>query len=365
MTKINVYEWIKNGKIVRKSLTIISALAIAGSASGCMDESSKDNNNSQNSSISKSYRNDRKYDATKIKNNGTISEAVLADLYASSGLIDVMNGKYNLDEIKSLNANQKSAIYEIAEHLKKHLNASDKDSAKKELDEIIKAIGNFYGEKGIIETMNDILYNSLPTGSNITTEQISPGQIEFVNEKGIVSPISVVKNSLGYGNAIEASFFDHYSLAYLMNQGYACGTGEVSEELDNIVVLIHICKAYGEDGLKEFKDRNNNSYLGNKKMFADVLSYPGAYEAMLDGGIYDNFNVVSVFGGNFDVKVGNQLFYTINIDENETVVEELSLLNKKEISSDELKKNSLMDDVVLALPKSYESEQNKVRQKVV
>lgn len=362
MSKINVVKLIKNGKIVPKSLAILTALALAGSTSSCSEESAKDNN--QNSSISKSYENDRKYDATKIKNNGTLSDAVLADLYASSGLIDVMNGNYNLDEIKCLSDTQKTAIYEIAKHLNKHLNASNEDSAKKELDEIIKNIGDFYGEKGTKEVMNDILSNFLPKGSNITTEKVSVNQIEFVNEKGVVSPISVVKDSLGY-NAIETSYFDHYSCAYLMYQGYAYGTGEVSEELDNIIIALHECVTYTNDSLIEFKDKKDHSYLGCKKMFADVLSYPGAYEAMFDGGIFDNFNVVSTFGGNFDVKADDQLFYTITIDDNADVVAELSKLNDKNISSDELKQSDLMDDVILSLPLVYEHDKQNVKQKTI
>ena len=146
------------GKSLKLAALLLTITTIT-SLSGCSNEST-DNKEESKSSYG------RKVDASKIKNNGIISDEVLVDLNSSYGFMDYIKNtdfSYEFEDndeyLSYLNIDQKKAIFEIAKHLELHLNAKDEEKAKKELDEIAKYIEKFYDGQNPVDVMNKILSN--------------------------------------------------------------------------------------------------------------------------------------------------------------------------------------------------------------
>lgn len=276
-------------------------------------------------------------DASKIKNNGSINEEVLKDLYSAYGFMDLIEGKYDLDEMKVYSNNQKKAIYEIAKHLELHLNASDKEIAKKELIEVAKYIEEFYGDKNTVEVMREILSKLLPEDVHVSKDNK-----RLENKNGEVLPLGMNEGIFD---------MDYFVLFTLLTQGYAYGYGEISEEIENINLLISSCGIF-RDSLLKFTNNNGQSYLADKRIFVNVLSNNEMYDKLYNEGIFDNFNVVFNDNGDFDIRVGNQKFYTLTFEENENVVSQISgYLNDNKISSDVLKNSGMIRMIIMEFVK--------------
>lgn len=354
---------IKGRKITKKVAAFAIASTILCSASGCTDESESKNSSSVNEpqvSISTSF------DADKIQNSGQISEEVMASLmntqyglmYYIQNYTDFSNGyqEYGTskvcDYLVNLTNEQQEAIYNCAYHLNCHLNSSNNEEAKKELEAAMKEIKKFYGDKRPVEVIRDILGKFLPKGSNIT---VSNDNQYLVNKKGEVAPISIIKTALGYSNYVENSEIDYFSFDTLMRKGYAYGTGEVSEELENINIVVDLCGVYTYDPMVEFKTSAGYSYLTNEKMYKDVLNFNGAYEAMDSVGLFDGITVRYKGEGRFDVRVNNKSFYTIDGEIDADLVGDLGsilytynghVFEGDTISSKNLKDTGYLDKVV-------------------
>ena len=326
-----------------KSATALMLSATMLTMAGC-GENTKNNSESKSSfGIS--------FDASKIKNNGSISEEVLKDLYSAYGFMDLIEGKYDLDEIKVYNNNQKKAIYEIAKHLELHMNASDKTIAKNELDEVVKYIKEFYGNKSATEVMRDILSKLLPDGI-----QASKNNKYLEDDNGEVLLLGVNEGIID---------MDYFVLFTLFTQGYAYGYGEISEEIENINLLISSCGIF-KDSILKFTNNKGQTFLADKRIFGNVLSNNGMYDKFYNDGIFDNFNIVYNDNGDFDVRVGNQKFYTLTYDKNENVVSKLAgYLDNGKISNNTLKNAGLIQMIVMELVKMNINEIEKGYQKVM
>lgn len=339
---------IKGKKITKKVAAFAIASTILCSVSGCTDESENKNSSSVNESqvsISTSF------DASKIT-KGKISEEVLKDLYSLNGLMDIIEGKYNLDKMSVLSDKQINALNECAKHLGLHLNATDEEVAKNELDEVAESIEKFYDGKRPVDVIRGILKQLLPEGSNIS---VSKDNQCLENKKGVISPISIIKQVIGAGNFIENYDVDYSMFQLLICQGYVYGTGNISNEINNIDCLIRVCRVYTSDKLVEFKANTGYSYLGNLEMFKGVNYISGGYEAMYNAGMFDQITAVYAGDGCFNIKVGNQKFY--NVDDEDLVGELGGVLNMTKgsinkgdiISNKELKMTNLIQNVVFSV----------------
>jgi len=321
---------IKKGKLFKKGLALLTAITIAGGVSGCTNEGSNTDNESQISIITS-------FDADEIKNDGTIDENIFNDLYESYGFMDLIQNNYDLDYFQCFNDKQKESLNECAECLKLYINASDEEMSKKALDKVLKAIEKFYDGKSPVEVMQEVLSYYIPGDIRVSYDND-----HLENDYGEVSSISIFKHKVSNDDSVQEGAFDFYKLYMLMCKGTLSNMNGVSGAIYNINNMLHVCGVFTDNPLHEFKDKNNKSYLANKLMLAELITINGAYDVMYDAGIFDNMSVAYLGGEYLDVMVDGLTFSKIFCDVNDEVVNYLvNFIEDDEITCESLKENGL------------------------
>ena len=129
--------------------------------------------------------------------------------------------------------------------------------------------------------------------------------------------------------------------------------------------MISSCGIF-KDSILKFTNNKGQTFLADKRIFGNVLSNNGMYDKFYNDGIFDNFNIVYNDNGDFDVRVGNQKFYTLTYDKNENVVSKLAgYLDNGKISNNTLKNAGLIQMIVMELVKMNINEIEKGYQKVM